>query len=102
MTWLNVYKETAKSYNNLEYNGESLHETLGEVEKFLIVDLTIANTPFNSTFMEAEGNYWMDMEENLGSSLREILKLDFGTLTQIKLLGKFNISGNYPYKSNSS
>ena len=90
MTWLNVYKETAKRYNNLKYNGESLHETLGEVEKFLIVDLTIANTPYNSTFMEAEGNYWVNMEKSLGSSLREILELDLETLTQIKLLGKFN------------
>ena len=60
---------------------------LGGVEKFLIVDLTISNTEFNSTFMEADGNYWVNMEESLGSSLREILKLDIGTLTQIKLLG---------------
>ena len=89
MTWLNVFKETAKSYNNLEYNGESLHYTLGEVEKFLIIDLTIANTAFNSTFLEAEGSYWMNMEESFGPSLREILELDSGTLTEIKLLSKF-------------
>ena len=66
-----------------------MHETLGEVEKFLIVNLTMANTPFNSTFMEAEGDYWVNMEESLGSSLQEILELDLETLTQIKLLGKF-------------
>ena len=87
MTWNNFYKETAKSYNNLEYNGESLYERLGEVEKFLIVDLIIANTEFNSTFMEVDGNYWVAMEESIGSSLREILKVDSETLTQIKLLG---------------
>ena len=39
--------------------------------------------------MEAEGDYWVNMEESLGSSLREILELDLETLTQIKLLGKF-------------
>ena len=39
--------------------------------------------------MEAEGDYWVNMEESLGSSLQEILELDLETLTQIKLLGKF-------------
>ena len=65
-----------------------MHETLGEVEKFLIVNLTIVNTEFNSTVMQVEGNYWQNMEESLGSSLREILELGDGTLTEIKLLGK--------------
>ena len=37
--------------------------------------------------MEVDGNYWMTMEDSIGSSLREILKLDSETLTQIKLLG---------------
>ena len=67
-----------------------MHETLGEVEKFLIVNLTIVNTEFNSTVMQVEGNYWQNMEESLGSSLREILGLDDGILTEIKLLGRLN------------
>ena len=73
----------------MKYNGESLHETLGKVEKFLMVYLTIINTEFNATVMEVEGNYWQNMEESLGSSFREILELGDGTLTEIKLLGKY-------------
>ena len=69
----------------MKYNGSYMHETLGEVEKFLIVNLTIVNTEFNSTVMQVEGNYWQNMEESLGSSLREILGLDDGILTEIKL-----------------
>lgn len=74
----------------MKYNGSYMHETLGEVEKFLIVNLTIVNTEFNSTVMQVEGNYWQNMEESLGSSLREILGLDDGILTEIKLLGRLN------------
>ena len=74
----------------MKYNGSYMHETLGEVEKFLIVNLTIVNTEFNFTVMQVEGNYWQNMEESLGSSLREILGLDDGILTEIKLLGRLN------------
>ena len=85
----------------MKYNGSYMHETLGEVEKFLIVNLTIVNTEFNSTVMQVEGNYWQNMEESLGSSLREILGLDDGILTEIKLLDKYFISnGNHLFLTN--
>ena len=67
-----------------------MHDTLGEAEKFLIVYLTIVNTEFNSTAMEVGGNYWQNMEESFDSGLREILELGDGTLSETKLLGRFN------------
>ena len=40
--------------------------------------------------MEVGGDYWQNMEESFDSSLREILELGDGTLSETKLLGRFN------------